>query len=598
MKNKESLSIKKDFKTTLYFFKLCHKISKTYIPILFASSLLKALTPFVNIIFPKFIIDELLGQKRIEVFIALVAIIIISNFVLNMLNSWLDTLVLVKNFQINNGFDELIGDKIMDMDFEKIEDPEVLDLKEKSIFGIRNQAVLNRLIGDVVSTISEIITMLGLIAIISTLNIIIIAFIIGIVLLNGFIFKRSQKMQYTIFEKLTPINRSYAYFADTTSDFSLGKDIRLYNISPLLMSKLNDFNRQSIGFFNSLSKTMGRCAGINQINIQLQMLGIYAYMTYQVFKNYIGIGSFTMYITAATSFSASISEFINSFLDFRQCCRYLDLYLEFERIENKNSKEGKHIEPTDGYNVEFRKVSFKYPRSNSYTLKNISITITAGEKISVVGLNGAGKTTFIKLLTRLYEPTEGEILLNGVNINTYNYDEYMKLLSVVFQDFKLLAFTIKENIALEDHELANNNNIFEVLNKAGLEEAVSKLPKGIYTTIYKTFEKDGIEFSGGQAQKLAIARAIYKDAPIVVLDEPTAALDPISENEIYTRFNELIGDKTTIYISHRLSSCKFCDKIAVFHGGELIQYGTHDELIDQSGSQYEEMFMAQAQYYV
>lgn len=598
MNKMDSISFKKDFQTTLYFFKLCHKISKTYIPTLIASSSLRALTPFVNIIFPKFIIDELMGEKRITIFIALVAIIIISNFILNMLNSWFDTLVQVKTFEINNGFDEFIGDRIMEMDFEKIEDPEVLDLKEKALYGIRNQAVLNRLIEDCVSTLSEIITMIGLVAIISTLNILIIVFILGIVLLNSFIFKKSQKAQYVIFEKLTPINRSFGYFANTTSDFSIGKDVRLYNISPLIMSKLNNFNRQSIGFFDSLSKTLGRYAGINQINIQLQMLGIYAYMTYQVFKNYIGIGSFTMYISAATGFSTSISKFLNSFLDFRQCCRYLDLYLEFESIENSSSKEGKHLELTDSYNIEFRNVSFKYPRSNSYTLKNISIIIKSGEKISVVGLNGAGKTTFIKLLTRLYEPTEGEILLNGVNINTYNYNEYMKLLSVVFQDFKLLAFTIKENIALADHELANNNNIFEVLNKAGLEEAVSKLPKGIYTTIYKTFEKDGIEFSGGQAQKLAIARAIYKDAPIVVLDEPTAALDPISENEIYTRFNELIGDKTTIYISHRLSSCKFCDKIAVFHGGELIQYGTHDELIDQSRSQYEEMFMAQAQYYV
>lgn len=598
MKNSNTITLKKDLEITLYFFKLCHKISKTYIPTLIASSVLTALTPFINIIFPKFIIDELLGQKRLPVFIALVIIIILSNFILNLLNSWFDTLVQVKNFQVSNGFDELIGNRIMDMDFEKIEDPDVLDLKEKALAGIRQQGVIYRLIRGAVSTISEIITMIGLIAIISTLNIFIVAFIIGIVLLNSYIFKKSQEAQYTVFQKLTPINRAFTYFVQTTCDFGLGKDVRLYNISPLILTKLRDYSRQTVKFFTDLSKSLGKYSGLNQINIQIQMLGVYSYMTYQVFKNYIGIGSFSMYITASTTFSNSISKFLNTFLDFRQCCRYLDLYLEFESIENKNSKEGNHIEPADAYNIEFRNVSFKYPRSNNYTLKNISISIKNGEKISVVGLNGAGKTTFIKLLTRLYEPTEGEILLNGVNINTYNYDEYMKLLSVVFQDFKLLAFTVKENIALENHEFANNNDIFEVLNKSGLEQAISKLPKGIYTTIYKTFEEDGIEFSGGQAQKLAIARAIYKDAPIVVLDEPTAALDPISENEIYTRFNELIGDKTTIYISHRLSSCKFCDKIAVFHGGELIQYGTHDELIDQSGSQYEEMFMAQAQYYV
>ncbi len=202
------------------------------------------------------------------------------------------------------------------------------------------------------------------------------------------------------------------------------------------------------------------------------------------------------------------------------------------------------------------------------------------------------------MLARLYEPTEGEILLNGVNVKEYDYEEYMKLLSVVFQDFKLMAFSVKENIALEHHEEIEDNRVLGALCKAGLEEDIEKLPLGIKTSIYKTFDEKGIEFSGGQAQKIAIARAIFKDAPIVILDEPTAALDPLAEFEIYSKFNELIGDKTTIYISHRLSSCKFCDRIAVFHKGELTQVGTHEELINQSGSQYELMYSAQAQYYV
>ena len=248
--------------------------------------------------------------------------------------------------------------------------------------------------------------------------------------------------------------------------------------------------------------------------------------------------------------------------------------------------------------LEFKNVSFKYPRSKEFTLKNISIKINEGEKLSVVGLNGAGKTTFIKLLARLYDPTEGEILLNGVNINEYDYDEYMKLLSVVFQDFKLMSFSIKENIALNDFNKVKDEEIEEVLIKSGFGKDLEKLPKGINTPIYKNFDEGGIEFSGGQAQKLAIARAVYKDAPIVILDEPTAALDPKAEYEIYSKFNELIGKKTTIYISHRLSSCRFCDNIAVFQKGKLIQYGTHDELVKDKGNEYETMYSAQAQYYV
>jgi ATP-binding cassette subfamily B protein/ATP-binding cassette subfamily C protein len=590
--------LKKDIKIMLYFLKLASNMSKTYIPILFLSSIFKALAPFINIIMPKFIIDELLGKQRIDRFILLVSIIVISNGIVNLVNRWLDTVVDIKNNEIVNGFDLLIGKKIMDMDFEKIEDPEVLNLKEKAIYPINNQGVIWRMIGSLVNALSQVITIIGLVAVISTLNIFIVLLIVAIVLLNSFIYKKSQETQYKFFGELTPINRKFQYYANVTTDFSMGKDIRLYNISPLIMDKIESYNKTSLEGFGKLFSAIGKYDGLNQVNVQIQMIAVYSYMTYKVFKNAIGIGDFTMYISAANSFSSSISGFLKTYIELRQMCRYLDLYLEFEQIKSIKAAGGKSASDIKDCTIEFKNVSFKYPRSESCTLKNISITINSGEKLSVVGLNGAGKTTFIKLLTRLYEPTEGEILLNGVNVKEYDYDEYMKLLSVVFQDFKLMAFSVKENIALEEHEIVGDEDVRDVLNKAGLEKDILKLDKGIHTSIYKSFDESGIEFSGGQAQKIAIARAIFKDAPIVVLDEPTAALDPLAEYEIYSRFNELIGDKTTIYISHRLSSCKFCDRIAVFHKGELSQFGTHEELINQKGSQYETMYMAQAQYYV
>ncbi|MBW9157712.1 ABC transporter ATP-binding protein/permease [Clostridium sp. FP2] len=598
MKNDRLAGLKKDFEIMRYFLKLSSKMSKSYIPVLCSSAIFKAITPFINIIMPKFIIDELLGQKRVNVFIMLVSIIVVANGILNLISRWIDTLVDIKNMEIINGFDLLIGQKIMDMDFEKIEDPDILNLKERAIFPLRNQGVLERMIKCIVDSISQFVTAIGLLVVISTLNFLIVFLILGIVLLNSFLFKKSQAAQYKFHGELIPLNRKFGYYAKITSDFSMGKDVRLYNIRPLIVEKIEGYNEKSVECFGKLFRLMGKYNGLNEVNMQLQMIVVYAYMTYKVFKNSIGIGDFTMYISAANKFSTSISDFFKSFIEFRQMCRYLDLYLEFEQIESSKNKEGKRIENINECNIEFKNVSFKYPRSENYTLKNVSININNGEKLSVVGLNGAGKTTFIKLLTRLYEPAEGEILLNGVNIGEYNYDDYMKLLSVVFQDYKLLAFSVKENIAFEEYKSVSDNEIMEVLNKSGLEKAIKKLDKGIYTSIYKTFDKDGIEFSGGQSQKLAMARAVYKNAPIVVLDEPTAALDPIAEFEIYTRFNELIGDKTTIYISHRLSSCKFCDKIAVFHKGEIVQYGTHDELIKESGSQYEAMYMAQAQYYV
>lgn len=581
-----------------YFLKTAHGMSKTYLPILFFSSFFAAAVPFLNIIMPKYIIDELLGAKRIKVLVFLVLATVVGNGILNAINRILENKCAFKNEEIVAGFDLLIGKKVMDMDFENIEDPEMLNLKERALFPIRNQGAIWNLIFTLSSILTEVIKMIGLIGLILNLDWIIIVIIVGIVLLNTIVYKKSQRLQHKFYDMLIPLNREYGYYANTVNDFGAAKDVRLYNIAPLLVNKIDNFNKNSMSIWFKMFNKLGLFDGFNQVVVQLQMLVVYGYITYRVLNKSIGIGDFAMYTNAAINFSTSISNLFKNYVTIRQMCRYLQAYMEFDSVESKQVKNGKHIENLEEAKIEFKNVSFKYPRSKEFTLKNVSINIKEGEKLSVVGLNGAGKTTFIKLLARLYDPTEGEILLNGVNIREYDYDEYMKLLSVVFQDFKLLSFSIKENIALDNVENVKDEDIEEVLRKGGFEKDLEKLPKGIYTPIYKNFDEGGIEFSGGQAQKLAIARAIYKDAPIVILDEPTAALDPKAEHEIYSKFNELIGKKTTIYISHRLSSCKFCDKIAVFHKGRLIQYGTHDELVKDKGNEYEIMYSAQAQYYI
>ena len=245
--------------------------------------------------------------------------------------------------------------------------------------------------------------------------------------------------------------------------------------------------------------------------------------------------------------------------------------------------------------MEFKDVSFKYPGAYTYAIRHVNMKFKIGEKLAVVGMNGSGKTTFIKLMCRLYDPTEGEILLNGVNIKKYDYDEYLSVFSVVFQDFKLFSFTLGENVAADSDY--NVEKVMEALEQAGFSERLAKMPDGIKTSLYKDFDKSGVEISGGEAQKIALARALYKDAPFIILDEPTAALDPFAEYEIYSRFNNIVGDKTAIYISHRLSSCRFCDKIAVFDNGSIVQRGSHDELVADKNGKYYELWHAQAQYY-
>lgn len=590
--------IKKNLEVLKYFLKKVRSISKSYLPILILSSFFKSVSPFLNIIIPKFIIDELLNKQRTEVFVLLIALLIGGNFVFNIINKFFDYLIAVKNIEVIDGFYDIINAKVVDMDFENVEDPEVLDLKERALFAINNEGAIRNLIEDFSSMISQAITIAGLAFIISILNPFIIVLIFIIIALNTRIYAKIQRIEFVDNQRSIPSNRAFGYYGTLTADFSLGKDIRLYNMAPLILGKIRKFSAKIVEIGSNLYSTKGKYTGITNINLQLQIAIVYGYLCYKVLYTGLSIGNFTMYAGAAAGFTTAVSTFISEFVDIGNQCRNLQLYRDFEDRVSVNDKAGDALGDIKDYDIEFKNVSFKYPRSKDYTLKNISIKIHPGEKLSVVGRNGAGKTTFIKLLTRLYEPTEGEILLHGKNISEYDYKEYVKLLSVVFQDFKLFAFTIKENLTLDDSKNIVDRKIIEILEQAGLEEDFKKLPKGLETSVYKNFDQEGIEFSGGQSQKLAIARAIYKDAPIIVLDEPTAALDPISEYEIYQRFDKLVGNKTAVYISHRLSSCKFCDKIAVFDNGTIVQYGSHDELIQDEDKQYAKMYNAQAKYYV
>lgn len=247
------------------------------------------------------------------------------------------------------------------------------------------------------------------------------------------------------------------------------------------------------------------------------------------------------------------------------------------------------------YEVEFRDVSFRYPGSEQYALRHLSMKFRIGRRLAVVGRNGSGKTTFIKLLCRLYDPTEGTILLNGIDIRKYRYDDYRQIFSVVFQDFQLLALPLGQNVAAARRY--DPDRAADCLRRAGFGERLASLPQGLDTCLGRELDQTGVQLSGGEAQKAAIARALYKDAPFIILDEPTAALDPVAEAEIYAKFDQIAGDRTAVYISHRLSSCKFCDEILVFDQGALVQQGTHEQLAADTGSLYYALWHAQAQYY-
>jgi ATP-binding cassette subfamily B protein/ATP-binding cassette subfamily C protein len=589
-------SFENNITVLFHYIRIAYNIDKLYVPFLFLSSVIKAFIPFINIVMSKYIIDELLMEQRTDIIIWLVLITITSNCILILISSVLNYVIEIKNRRVIIGFELHLSQKIMNMDFENIEDPEILNLKEKAIYPVKNQGILQNMINNIISSVQNIVTILSLILLISTLNIYILLFLILFVFINVRISMKSQKAELEFITEIIKDNREMGYYRGLTQDFSMGKDIRLYHMKSLILSKIREYIEKSTILFKRLMSKTSVWGGISNIIMQLQMSIIYGYIAYKVLNNNITTGSFTMYITASISFCTALSSFLQNIVQFKQICKFLHPYKEFEDICSEAvPQNSNHLILQDEFCIEFKNVFFKYPRSEENILNNVCIKIKSGEKLSIVGMNGAGKTTFVKLLCRLYRPTMGEITLNGVDVNTFDFQQYTQYINAIFQDFKLFAFSIGENITMDDQW--NEKNIFNVLSEVGLREKINKMENSINTPLYRSFDEKGVELSGGEYQKLAIARALYRDSKIIILDEPTAALDPIAENEIFINLNNFAKNKTTIYISHRLSSCKYCDHIALFDNGCIIQYGSHDDLITNKEGKYYELFTTQAKYY-
>lgn len=323
---------------------------------------------------------------------------------------------------------------------------------------------------------------------------------------------------------------------------------------------------------------------------------IYGFVTGKAVTGAVSAGALVQDVQSFYRIQQGFNMAIENLTKIDNCMFPLKLIYDFLDIPDEKYAGSLPTEKRDDneYEFAFHNVSFRYPASEEYVLKNINLKWKIGEKMALVGRNGSGKSTLIKLLCRLYDPTEGVITLNGIDIRKYDMKEYMDLFSVVFQDSKLFSFPLAENVAAS--MTYDSEKVVDCVNRSGLGDRLPAMPDGIHTCLYKDFDEKGVEISGGEAQKLTLARAIYKGSPFVILDEPTAALDPVAENEIYVKFNEMVGTRTAIYISHRLSSCCFCDDIMVLDKGRLIERGTHEELVKRDGI-YSQMWQAQSAYY-
>lgn len=394
-------------------------------------------------------------------------------------------------------------------------------------------------------------------------------------------------------------NRLFCYFGSLGQDRARAMDIRVYRqdiLSRRQWASGLDSSFSPKGPFARYARKAGGFLKAASAAVTTSFIGIvYVYVGLKAYGGAFGVGSITQYVGAITTLSGSIAGLLTALGAMVNNVPFLDTLFAFLDIPNGMYQGSLTIEKRSDrkYDIEFRDVSFRYPHTDTWALRHVSMRFQVGQRLAVVGENGSGKTTFIKLLCRLYDPTEGQILLNGIDIRKYNYLEYLSVFSVVFQDFQLFALPLGQNVAAAERYDAARARA--CLVEAGFGQKLSAM--GLDDYLYKELDKNGVEVSGGEAQKIAIARALYKDAPFIVLDEPTAALDPLAEAEIYTRFNELVGDKTAIYISHRLSSCRFCDEILVFDRGRIVQQGAHDALVLDAAGKYHALWSAQAQYY-
>lgn len=575
-------------------------------PSLFALYLVRIVVTFcnsmLNVVMPKFVIDEvaaILGGGDAGTHLTraalYVGILVGLLFLFNVLNNLVSQAISVIDERFQEYIDLQISEHAMAMDFEHTENPEALDALQKAKEGMSwYSGGVCGVLESFVGILNQALVLCG----VSVLILLICPWLLPIQLISLFLITifnaKNNRLESEFFLRLAKFNRVFSYVMYQLADYGLGKDIRLYESADMMCEKGNAYaSFQSTEWTERSRKQCKNSWVMDIVNAMRDGLS-YFYIGYLALTRAISVGDFSMCVSGSGTFYWSLNRIVTGVQDVSKKCAYAHRYMEFKKYPAAMTKGDRSVKDGE-HTIAFINVGFRYPHTDRFVLKNINITIRSGEHLSIVGLNGAGKTTFIKLLCRLYDVTEGEIRIDGVNIKEYSEEEYRKLFAVVFQDFQLFAFSLRENIAFSD--APDDERINEVLKQSGLYDDTQKLEHGLDTPLFKSFDEKGTELSGGQRQKAAISRALYRNAPIVILDEPTAALDPVAEYDIYRQFNTLVGGKTAIYISHRLSSCKFCDRIAVFAENTVKEYGTHDELVKKPGGIYAEMFAAQAQYY-
>ena len=614
----EKISWPRAVRVSIRAVRLLASKNKWMFPYAVAKSLLNVVSSYMGLVIMARLIDELAGERRAETLTMWVLVSILTAAAFGIINGVMYHAYAVKSSLFWANMQRIEDEKFMSMDYCDVEDQKVRDLYDQitqnrnwNNWGFpRIQWAFETIVSDFFSVIGAIALSVGLFirrvpeeSAFAYLNHpLVILGVLGLMALTAAVAPwlkvRIMEMNASRSDVARLANRLFSHFGHLKDDADSMVEYRMY---PQAEIARHYFWKDNIRFVGGICDkqykgSFGLCLMGGSLGEKLLLSVIYLFVCLKAWAGAFGIGEVTQYVGAVSRLASGFTGLIQMANELRVNVGFVEKIFVFLDLPNNMYQGSLTTEKRRDrkYNVEFKNVSFRYPNAERWALKNVSVSFEVGSKMAVVGENGSGKSTFIKLLCRLYDPQEGEILLNGVNIKKYRYDEYTAIFSVVFQDFSLLSHQLGQNVAGSCD--VDEARAAKCLENAGFGERLRELPDGLNTWLFKDFDEEGIEVSGGERQKIAIARALYKDAPFIILDEPTASLDPIAEADIYQKFDEITGDRTTIYISHRLSSCRFCKEILVFEDGSVIQQGNHEELIGTEGK-YRKLWEAQAKYY-
>ncbi len=596
-KTEHNLSLKKIISNTAFLIKYIFQIKKQLYFLKLVLLILEVTGPIANIYFVRNIINAITDEAELNIVIMQVIIMALVNLAIAVM-----TKLMSKSFERQLQVTlQLIkcdfGSNVAKMQLSDVEQPRLRDFislaqtSESFENSIRNN-------DKVIKSIINVIVYGSAIVYVQPIIVLIIAVSLTVqIILNKARLTFDDKWR----TRQMPRLRKLWYFEGLLCDPRHGKELRVNLLKPWIIRKTDEqYESECLPIVKANSREVNSIGLISEILKIAETLAVYLLLAYTVVYNHVSIGDYSFYLASTFYLTSSMSGLIDDMTDmfkngmfvseFRYC---IDLVRNM-RIRRKNLS----LDITAPPCIEFRNVSFKYPNTENYVLDNVSFTIKPCEKAAIVGVNGSGKTTLVKLLCRFYEPTDGAIYINSVNISDIDEDTYAKLLSVVFQDFELFSFTVMENITLTGQKNHIDESMVEQsIEQSGLRDKIASLPGKESCYVYKDFDENGVEFSGGEGQKLVIARAVYKNTPFIILDEPTAAFDPIAEYEIYKKLGDLSIGKTAIFISHRLSSTRFADRIIVLKEGSIIENGSHDELVSIADGYYRNMFETQANLY-